>query len=303
MNNLYPLFANNILPIFITAAAGWLIGKVSHIESRTVARIAFYIFSPALVFQLITNNHISGDEFARMSFLAIAVTAFVGLCVWGVGKSIGLKRRMLAALLLVTILPNAGNYGLSANFFAFGEEGLAYASIYFVTMATLTYSLGIMIASMGRKTFTEAALGLLKIPVLYALAGAYIFNIYHWSLPLPLERSVDLLSQAAIPTMLVLLGLQLQRMVWNHNLLVLGLANVFRLLVSPLAAFGLSLAIGLKGLPLQAGVLEAAMPSAVMAIILSTEFDVEPAFVTTAVTTTTLLSPLTITPLLAFLGQ
>ena len=303
MSNLIPLFANNILPIFITAGAGWLIGIVTHIEVKTVTRIAFYILSPALVFQLITNNHISGDEFARMSLLAIAVTALVGIVVWIVGKSIRLERRILAALLLVSILPNAGNYGLSANLFAFGEEGLAHASIYFVTMATLTYSLGVLIASMGKKTLKEAALGLAKIPVLYALGAAYIFNMLDRSLPLPLARSVDLLSQAAIPTMLLLLGLQLQRVVWNQNLLALGLANVFRLLVSPLVALGLSPVIGLQGLPLQAGVLEAAMPSAVMTIILATEFDVEPAFVTTAVTTTTLLSPFTLTPLLAFLGQ
>lgn len=303
MNNLIPLFADNILPIFITAAAGWLIGKVSHIDAKTVARIAFYVFSPALVFQLITHNNISSGDFARMSFLAIAVTGLVGLLVWLVGKSIKLERRMLAALLLVTMFPNAGNFGLSANRFAFGEEGLAHASIYFVTMATLTYSLGALIASMGKKSFREAALGLLKIPVLYALTGAYLFNMLDWSLPTPVARSVALLSQAAIPTMLLLLGLQLQRIIWSKDILALSLANVFRLLVSPLAAIGLGLAIGLEGLPLQAGVLEAAMPSAVMTIILSTEFDVEPAFVTTAVTTTTLLSPLTITPLLALLGQ
>jgi predicted permease len=44
------------------------------------------------------------------------------------------------------------------------------------------------------------------------------------------------------------------------------------------------------------------MPTAVMATVLATEFDVHPAFVTTVVTTTTLLSPLMLTPLLAFLG-
>jgi len=35
---------------------------------------------------------------------------------------------------------------------------------------------------------------------------------------------------------------------------------------------------------------------------LSTEFDTEPSFVTSVVFTTTLLSPLTLTPLLAYLG-
>ena len=52
----------------------------------------------------------------------------------------------------------------------------------------------------------------------------------------------------------------------------------------------------------KAGVIEAATPTAVLSTVLSTEFDTEPAFVTSVVFTTTLLSPLTLTPLLAYLG-
>ena len=37
-------------------------------------------------------------------------------------------------------------------------------------------------------------------------------------------------------------------------------------------------------------------------IVLATEYDVEPAFVTSVVISTTLLSPMTLTPLLAYLG-
>ena len=302
MNNLITLFSNNILPIFITAGAGWLIGRFTKIDLRTVARIAFYVFTPALVFQLITHNHVPGSESARIVTLAIAVTAVVAVLAWTVGKAAGLNRRMLAAVLLVAIFPNAGNYGLSAIFFSHGEPGLALASIYFVTMATITYTVGVVIASMGQKSFFDSAKALLKIPVLYALAGAYLFNMFQWSLPSSLNSSIELLSQAAIPTMLILLGLQLQRAVWKHDLLALGIANGMRLLVSPIVAVGLGLAIGVTGLSLQVSVLEAAMPGAVMTIILATEFQVEPEFVTAAVATSTLLSPLTLTPIFALLG-
>jgi predicted permease len=44
------------------------------------------------------------------------------------------------------------------------------------------------------------------------------------------------------------------------------------------------------------------MPTAVMTTVIATEFDIHPSFVTTVVTATTLLSPLTLTPLLAILG-
>jgi predicted permease len=75
-----------------------------------------------------------------------------------------------------------------------------------------------------------------------------------------------------------------------------------RLLIAPLLAIGLSRLFRMSGPSYQAVVLEAAMPAAVLTTILATEFDAEPTFVTTVVLITTLLSPLTLTPLLAFLG-
>ena len=75
-----------------------------------------------------------------------------------------------------------------------------------------------------------------------------------------------------------------------------------RLLVSPVVALAMASLFQLQGPAYQAGVTEAAMPTAVMTTVLATEFEIEPAFISTVVTMTTLLSPLTLTPLLAYLG-
>ena len=102
--------------------------------------------------------------------------------------------------------------------------------------------------------------------------------------------------------MLILLGMQLTNVRWNGLTRALSLAAGMRLVVSPLLALGLAYAFGLSGPLYQASVLQSAMPSAVMTTMLATEFDTEPTFVTTVVTVTTLLSPLTVTPILAILG-
>ena len=78
--------------------------------------------------------------------------------------------------------------------------------------------------------------------------------------------------------------------------------GVLRLVAAPLFALALNLAFRLQGPAFQAGILESAMPTAVILTVLATEYDVDPSFVSTAVFTTTLLSPITITPLLAYLG-
>ena len=68
------------------------------------------------------------------------------------------------------------------------------------------------------------------------------------------------------------------------------------------AGIAVANAFGLSGAARQAGVLQASMPSAVICTILAARYDLEPEFVTSVVVVTTLLSPITLTPLLAFLG-
>ena len=72
-------------------------------------------------------------------------------------------------------------------------------------------------------------------------------------------------------------------------------------LVFGAAALLLAWLLGLEGTARQAGILQASMPSAVLCIILATEYDLEPELVTSVVFFTTLLSPLTLTPLLLYL--
>ncbi|MCJ7701444.1 MAG: AEC family transporter [Anaerolineales bacterium] len=302
MTNLASLFINNLLPILLIAGIGYLCGKYLGVEPRSLSRVIFYVFSPCLIFDLLTNSQLSGVDMLRM----IGFTGSVVICVAGatflLGKVMKLNRRMLAAVVLTTMSMNAGNFGLSLNLFAFGEAGLAQASIFFVTTDLFTYSLGVMIASLGTASLKQSLLKMLTVPANYAVILALVFWVMAWHLPVALERTTSTLGGAAIPSMLILLGLQLQRNQRTHQVPAMILSNGMRLIGG--AAFGLLLGtiFGLQGVAFQAGVVEAATPTAVLATVLSTEFDIEPAFVTSVVFTTTLLSPLTLTPLLAYLG-
>ena len=68
-----------------------------------------------------------------------------------------------------------------------------------------------------------------------------------------------------------------------------------------MVAIGLVSILQLSGAARQAAVTEASMPTAVITTALATEYDVEPAFVTSTVVLTTLLSPITLTLLIALL--
>ncbi len=302
MSSIARLFLDNLLPILLIAAAGFFLARFFTLQPRTLSRVVFYIFSPCLMFKLIVTSQLTGGDVLRMGGLAVLLLVAVGALTWMAGRLLRLDKKLLIALLLSTMFMNAGNFGLSLTSFAFGESALAHASLFFAAQGILSYTVGLLLASLGKYPPQKALSGLLKIPMLYALALALVVARFDIRLPLALDRTIDVLSGAAIPAMLVLLGLQLHTARWTGRSLTLGLANTVRLVISPMLALLLAAPLGLVGAARQAGVIEAATPTAVMTIVLATEYDIEPAFVTAAVFSSTLLSPLTVTPLLAYLG-
>jgi predicted permease len=64
-------------------------------------------------------------------------------------------------------------------------------------------------------------------------------------------------------------------------------------------AYGAGLLLGLSGLPLYVGTMQAAMPTAVNMVVLAIEFDAWPAFVSNGVVVTTLGSLVSLSVLIA----
>lgn len=302
MTGLFTVFANNLLPLFLAAGVGYLLGKRLHIDPRPVSQMIFYALSPCLIFTVLTQSQLNNSDILRMGGFALANLLIVGALAWGVTAIFKLERKLMAAVVLTAMLPNAGNLGLSINLFSFGEDALAHASVYFAVSATLMYTLGVFIASAGTASLRQSLVELVKAPTVYAVILAVLFLQMDWTLPLPLERTVNTLGQATIPVMLLLLGLQFHNSDWDWQPGPLLSAAGMRILLSPLVGLGLCVLFNMQGPALQAALSESAVPTAVTATLLATQFDVKPTFVTNVVFFTTMVSPLTITPILALLG-
>jgi predicted permease len=303
LTELIQIFANNLLPILLISGTGFLLGRYLHIEPRSFGRVIFYVLYPFMVLDILTRNQLSLVDILRTSGFAIGTVLVSGCLTLLGGYFLKLDRPVLMAVLLTSIFANSGNYGLPLISFAFGQDALAYASIFYITFALLVNTLGILIASMGRLNFKDAILGMLKLPTIYAIIIALIIVRTGWIMPSPVERTVQLLSGGAIPSMLILLGLELERAKWNKNIKAISFSVVMRLVIGPIIGWGVSLLFGLKGPSRQAGITDSALPTAVITTILATEYNLEPSLVTAIVFISTVLSPLTITPVLFLLGK
>ncbi len=299
----WEIFSNNILPIFLTAGAGFAAGRKLKPDLKTASRLAFYIFSPCLVFTSITHTELAAAEFGRLALFTLGVLGFMTVVAFAAGLALRLERHALAGLVVASVFVNGGNYGLAANQFAFGGEAVARAVVYYVFSTLAVYTLGVIVASLGHKPARQAVAQILNVPAAYALLIAGVVRVAGLTVPTLLDRAITLLSQAAIPVMLVILGLQMaEAREWPRARLgLIGVASFLQLVIAPLVALGLAGLIGLTGVTRQAAVLEAAMPTAVITTILAVEYGLDAAFVTGVVVVSTLLSPLTLTPLIAYL--
>jgi malate permease and related proteins len=298
---LLSIFANDVLPIFVVASVGFALARFLGTDVRTLSRITFNALSPCLVFHLIVTSSLRADDFARMTALGLFTVLGIGLVARLATLALRLDRPLAAAFLIVVMFSNSGNYGLPVVLFAFGDRALAQASIYFVVNAVLTYTVGVFLASAGRRSALDAMTGVLRVPAVYGVLAAAVVTGMGIHVPLAVMRPIDLLSGAALPSMILVLGMQLERGGRPPRPALVGLAVLLSLVVTPLLALAASHVLGLEGAARQAAIVQAGMPSAVLTTILALEFDVAPAFVTACVTVSTLASPITVTLLIAAL--
>src|SRR5512138_2934070 len=93
-------FANNILPILLLGGAGFALGKLLHIDSRSLGRVVFYVFSPILIFNLLVQNRLKLDEAIGVIALTLCMIATMGLLTFLLGTLFKLERPVLTSVLI-----------------------------------------------------------------------------------------------------------------------------------------------------------------------------------------------------------
>ena len=303
VNALPTIFYNNIVPVFFAIGVGYALERTFSIEIKSVSRTVFYALSPCLIFSSLVQSTVSGEEFWDITSFQILITLGVALIAWVVARVLRFDRVMESAFLLATLFVNAGNYGLSVNLLAFGETALARAIIYFVVSSVLMNTTGVYLASLGKAKALNAFLNVFKVPIVYAVLLAVLVNLVNLNVTgSPIFKAVEMVGKGAVPLMLLLLGMQLAETSVAQGMKLAGLATFIRLAITPAMALPLANWLSLAGPTLQACVVEASMPTAVTATVLAIEFDAKPEFVTSVVFLSTLVSPLTLTPIIALVS-
>ena len=295
------IFANVVLPVLMVAGFGYVLQRSMQPQLQALSQVSIYVLQPSLTFTSLLHTNLRSEEPLKIMLFSALLTAAMMVVAFAVAKAARMDRSMGSAFMLATIFPNVGNYGLSVVMLAYGQAGLDKAIMLFVLQSIFSGTLAVAVASSSNASIGSALKQVFKLPQIYAVLLALVCNLAQIQVPAFLATSTDLASKAAIPLMLVMLGMQMARTTSIEEPRTVGAAVVVRLVVGVFVAFGITLLLGLEGDTRDVVLIQSAMPTAVFTTLMATEFNARPRFVTSVVLATTVLSLITVTALLAVL--
>ena len=274
-----------VIPVFLLIAAGFLFAHWKKISLASVAEIVVYLGTPSLVFSSLASKPLFAGDLAELSAGILLIFLTVGLLIRLYFFLFAFSSRGFA---LPTLFMNAGNMGIPLALFAFGQEGMQRATLLFVIITFLQYSLGIYILN-GRGNWTE----IFRLPLIYAAITGLFVNLAQIKIPELLLQPVILLGQATIPIMLISLGYRLHEV----ESLQLGhaLGGALLRIFGGFAAANIAVnLIGAEGVNRQVLLLYGALPAAVVNFILTEKYRQDPGLAASIVVLSTFVSVFTI---------
>ncbi len=297
------VLVNVIVPVILIAGAGYLFAKLTKLDVTPLTKLSFYVLSPALIFQSMLSSSLSGATLSQVVIFVFAVHGAL-LLLGAVGvRWTGWDADTKASALLSFTFSNCGNYGLAVLLFAFGEPGFTLGVVYMVTHQVYQVLFGVGVAS-WRKGMSPLGMvrQLLAVPWLYAIALGLVARATSFEIPTIIARPVELVSAAAIPVQLLLLGMALASAKVGRLVRLAVPVSLAKLLIPPLLAWGLCAAFGYDGLLRTVLILEASTPTAVNALVLSLQYKRRPELAAAIILLTTIAGLGTTTLLLWLLA-
>ncbi len=190
-----------IFPVFACSALGAAYGYFRRPDMAVVNRLNMEFFAPFLVFWALMDKSFDFLAFRDLAIGGVAVVLGSGLLL--------LPLAWVLRINLKTFLPpmmfnNSGNMGIPLILFTFGESALQAAVVLFIIEMVLHFTVGFYI--LNHRT---NPLHLLKMPMIQATILGLLFSSLHITLPDALANTVKLLGQVSVPLLLFSLGVRL----------------------------------------------------------------------------------------------
>jgi len=231
----------DLIPVFIPLAtlivAGFILGRFLTIDLKTVGCLAIYCFTPIVGFGGAAQLDIT-PSILLLPLITFMLASCVGLTLFGFGHKFLSDKSLSYLLPVATGSGNTGYFGLPVAIALFGSEVTGIYLLGNLGVVIFESTIGYYFINRGTLTTKEAALRVIKLPLLYALAAGLCVAFIGFELPAPILKLWELSKGAYVCVGMMIVGIALgQQRKFSLSLPLLGLGIVGKFMMWPVLAF------------------------------------------------------------------
>ncbi|AKO93174.1 AEC family transporter [Priestia filamentosa] len=290
-------FFTVVLPVFSIFLIGFIGEKKIGFDTRTISTMTLYLMSPLLVFRTFYTIEFNLD-YLYLTVYTFALCFVLILIVYIIAFVQKYSRAETCGMILASSFMNNGNYGTPVALLLFGTAGFDFAIILMVIQQLVMCTVGVYYAAKGGEEgdgIKFAIRSVRRMPTVYGAIAGTLFQICHIPIGDALTKAVDLVADATIPTVMIILGMQLAKIsLRSIQKSKVTLSILIKLCISPCVSYIFTLFLPLDEMMKQIIIIMAAMPTAANTTMYAVQFNTDPDFVSSATLISTLLSLVTL---------
>lgn len=268
-----------ILSIILMIALGYFIKRIDLISINDVDslnNLVIYVLLPCMIFSALYSADLSLiPVLGFLPFIILFSSFITGIVSYFILKKLNFSDRKLWSVLITLMIANTGFMGYPVNIGIFGYDGFLRAIFCDIaTMFTFLILSFVLVLKFGG-TVKTAIRKILFFPPLWAIVLGVCLNLANIQIGDVLNNTINYLGNGAIPVIMISLGISIDFIGIKRNRSMVAFTLVMKLLFFPLVAFFIVSFFGLVDLQYSVSIVEAAMPSGMLSLILAITYKLD----------------------------
>ena len=294
-----------ILSIILMIGLGYVLKRIDFLAEKDIGplnKVVMYILMPCMIFHALYFADLS--LISKLGILPIVILAsslITGAVSYIILKQFNFDDVKLWSVLVTVMIANTAFMGYPVNLGIYGQEGFLRAI--FCDIATLCIFLilsFILILKFGG-TAKTAVRKITFFPPLWAVILGLFFNFLNIPIGPVLDNTINYLGQGAIPLIMLALGLSIDFSGLSRSKSMIVFTSIFKLMFFPFVAFLFVSFLGLSDLQYNVTIIEAAMPSGMLSLLLSISYKLDYQLTSDCILINTVISLITLPIILMIL--
>lgn len=287
-----------ILSIIIMIGLGYFLKRIDFLSEKDIDpfnKIVMYILLPCMIFHALYSSDLSLlSKLGILPFVILASSFVTGVVSYIILKQFNMDDIKLWSVLVTVMIANTAFMGYPVTLGIYGQEGFLRAIFCDIaTLCTFLMLSFVLILKFGG-TARKAVRKISFFPPLWAVILGLCFNFLNIPIGPVIDNTVNYLGQGAIPLIMIALGLSIDFSALSRSKSMIVFTSVMKLMFFPAVAFFVANFLGLVDLQFSVSVVEAAMPSGMMSLLLSISYNLDYELTSDCILINTVISLITL---------